>query len=275
MKTEILKPEPMSYGERFVMTFVMVTIVKNLPMITVLLASKKTSTSTLIKDCNLQKTAGDPLVTTPPVNDTTMKSDASTLDTLYTESESPLPTATKLQVTTQRNICIAAYNQNAGYIQGIARAAAVAAGDVTAGIQVVIRCGYKVKKASVPAPRHFKATPKGVGGVEITTKAVGKRASYIRQYGTTTAKGVAPTTIAEVLVSLEADIYVNNLKSGTIYAFREASVLPTKRSTPIVVVPSLALKTATPTIATTSHKVTFSDGAEHYTWSDWIYVIVL
>ena len=41
MKTEILKPEPMSYGERFVMMFTMMAIVKNLPMITVLLASKK------------------------------------------------------------------------------------------------------------------------------------------------------------------------------------------------------------------------------------------
>jgi hypothetical protein len=279
MKTENLirrgGQEPMSYGERFVMTFVMVTIVKNLPMITVLLASKKTSTSTLIKDCNLQKTAGDPLVVAPPVNDTTMKSEAATLQTIYNESESPLPTASKLQVTTQRNICIAAYNQNAGYIQGIARAAAVAAGDVTAGIQVVIRCGYKVKKASVPAPRHFKVTPKGVGGVDIVTKAVGKRASYIREYGITPTKGVPPTTIAEILVSLEADIFVNNLKSGSIYGFREASVLPTKRTTPNVVNPSLAKKTATPTVATTSHKVTFTDGAEHYTWSDWVYVIVL
>jgi hypothetical protein len=150
----------------------------------------------------------------------------------------------------------------------------VAAGDVTAGIQVVIRCGYKVKKTAVPAPRHFKVTQKGIGAVEITTKAVGKSASYIRVYGTTPTKGVPPTTIAEVLVSIEADIFVNNLKSGTIYAFREASILPTKRTTPNILTPSLAKKTATPTIATTTHKVTFGDGAEHYSWSDWVYVIV-
>ena len=60
MKTKNVNPEPLSYGERFVMTFAMIAIVKNLPMITVLLATKRTSTSTLIKDCNLQKTVGDP-----------------------------------------------------------------------------------------------------------------------------------------------------------------------------------------------------------------------
>jgi len=197
------------------------------------------------------------------------------LDTLYNESEASLPTATKLQVTTQRNICIAAYNQNAGYIQGIARVAAAAAGDVTVGLQVVTRCGYKYKKTAIPAPHHFKATPKGVGGVEITTKAVGKRANYIRKYGITSTKGVPTTTIAEVLVSLEADIFINNLKSGCIYGFREASVLPMKKATANVATPSLAKKAATPTVATTSRKVTFSDGAEHYTWGDWVYVIVM
>ena len=204
-----------------------------------------------------------------------MKSEAATLQTIYNESESPSPTASKLQEPHSETFVSTPYNQNAMYIQGIARNAAIAAGDVSVGIQVVIRCGFKVKKASVPAPRHFKVTPKGAGGVEIITKAVGKRASYIREYGLTPTKGVPPTVIAEILVSLEADIYVNNLKSGSIYAFREASVLPTKRSTPSVVVPSLAKKTATPTISTTSHKVTFSDGNEHYTWSDWVYVIVL
>jgi hypothetical protein len=275
METKILKPAPMTYGQRFVTIFAMISLTKNLPMITVLLATKKQSTPTIIKNCNLQKTTGDPLVTTPPVNDTIMKSDALTLETLYNESEATMPTASKLQVTTQRNICIAAYNQNAGYIQGIARAAASAAGDVTVGLQVVTRCGYKYKKTTTPAPRHFKVTANGVGGVEIKTKAVGKRASYIREYGITPTKGVPPTTIAEVLVSLEADIFVNNLKSGCIYGFREASVLPMKKTTANVVTPSLAKKAATPTVATTSHKVTFSDGAEHYTWGDWVYIVVM
>ena len=46
------------------------------------------------------------------------------------------------------------------------RNAAIAAGDVSVGIQVVIRCGYKYKKAGTKAPRHFKVTPSGIGAVE-------------------------------------------------------------------------------------------------------------
>ncbi len=32
METTIEKPKPMSYGERFVMNFIMATLVKNLPI---------------------------------------------------------------------------------------------------------------------------------------------------------------------------------------------------------------------------------------------------
>ena len=64
----------------------MIAIIKNLPMITVLLATKKTTTPTLIKMWNLQKTAGDPLVVAPPVSDTTIKSQAATLETINNAS---------------------------------------------------------------------------------------------------------------------------------------------------------------------------------------------
>lgn len=274
METTIEKPKPMSYGERFVMNFIMASLVKNLPLITVLLASKKTTTPTLIKDCNLQKTLGDPLVVAPPVSDVTIKGQATTLDNTYDGFLGKPPTSTSAQVTTERNICINSYNQNALYIQSIARNAAIAAGDVSVGIQVVIRCGYKVKKTKAPTTKAFKVTPFGIEAVAITTKAVGSRAGYIRQYGTTPTKGVPPTVFAELLFSLEADIVVNNLKSGSIYGFREATVLPIKR-TPTTTPTSLVKKASTPTVASSAHKATFTDGAtSHYTWGNWVYVIV-
>ena len=107
-------------SNKILRTFAMMALVKNLPMITVLLASKKTKTPTLIKDCNLQKTVGDPLVVAPPVSDTTIKGQALTLETTYDNFLGKPPTATSAQVTSARNICINSYNQNAMYIQGIA-----------------------------------------------------------------------------------------------------------------------------------------------------------
>jgi hypothetical protein len=250
----------------------MIAIVKNLPLITVLMATKKTSTTALIKMCNLQKTLGDPLVVAPPVSDTTIKSQAATLETLNNESETNPPTATKLQVTTQRNICINSYNQNAAYIQGIARNAAISSGDVSVGEQVVNRCNYKYKKTKAATTRAFKVTNVGVGAVQITTKAVAVKAGYIRQYGPTTAKGVPPAVIAEDLYTLEVNVYLSNLKSGTMYAFREATILPLSRATTSSTPTTVVKKVATPIVATKSHKVSFTDGTEHYSWSNWFYL---
>ena len=86
--------------------------------------------------------------------------------------------------------------------------------------------------------------------------------------------GVAPTVISDPIFSLEADIHISNLKSGTIYGIREASILPVKRTSATTNTTSIAQKTAAPTVANKAHKATFSDGANHYTWSDWIYVVV-
>ncbi len=83
-----------------------------------------------------------------------------------------------------------------------------------------------------------------------------------------------PAVLAEDLYSLEADVHVSNLKSGTIYGFREASILPLKRSGSNATPTSMVKKLATPTVATNVHKVTFSDGAEHYAWSNWVYVVI-
>ena len=161
-------------------------------------------------------------------------------------------------------------------MQGVANDAAIAAGDVNAGILVATRCGFKIKKEKTINPRQFKAKP-GIGCADISTKAVGKRVTYIRQYGQA-AKGTPPATtvLEELLISLEADIHVNNLKSMGCYAFREAYVLPTKRAKkPSTSTTTVIAKMATPTIATTSKKVTFTDGAEHYNFGDWIYVVIL
>lgn len=276
MKTKILKPEPISYGQRFLMTFIMLSVIrKNIPQIVVLLAENNIKTSDLIKICNLQKTLGDLLVTAPPVNDTTMHAQAASLETINNQFKAVPPTAQSSQVTIARSICITSYNKVAAYIQGIARDAAIASGNVAAGVQVVLRCGYRIKKVSSRSPKHFKVTPVGVGAVNISTKAVGKRASYIRQYGPTTTKGVGPTVIAETLISVESDVYLNGLKSGTIYAFREATVLAVKRTANSGTVTNLTEKTATPSVSTKAHRVTFTDGAEHYVWSDWVYVVIL
>jgi hypothetical protein len=247
---------------------------KNLPKIVVTLDEKNMTTLELISAAQRVKTAGDPAAGSSPVTDTIIHGQVTTLETMYNNSKLIPPTATSSQVSQQRNIVETSYKKIGLYVQGAANDAAIAAGDVAAGEAVVRRCGFKLKKQSIKLPRNFRVIPLGAGSVEISTKAVGDRAGYIRQYGTTTAKGVPPPVVSEPVFSLEADIHIDGLKSGCIYGFREASILPVKRSKKTPSAVSATQRSATPTLTTKAHKATFSDGASHYIWSDWIYVVI-
>ncbi|MGD0710913.1 MAG: hypothetical protein ABR968_06995 [Bacteroidales bacterium] len=249
---------------------------RNIPVIELALEISKMTPLQLASAGNIVKTAGDPLAGSPPVTDAVTHAQAGTLETTYNGTQTKPPTTTSAQVKVAFKTLATTYKKVAAYVLGVANDAAITAGDVNAGIEVATRCGFRVKKAKAPFNRHFKATP-GIGCCDITTKAVAKRAVYVRQYGPTTAKGVPPSILEELLISTEADIHISNLKSAGIYAFREAYVLPLKRpkKTSSTTVTIATAKTTTPTVATTSKKVTFNDGAEHYTFGDWIYVVIL
>jgi hypothetical protein len=248
----------------------------NLSLITVLLANAKANVLTIVHEGQLQKTAGNPLLVNIPVSDAIMHAACGTLETTYNNFKAVPPTATKSQVNQQVNLVVNSYNKNALFIQYASRDAANAAGDINLGIQLALNSGYKIKKTKGAVELGFKVTQAGVGAVNITSKAVSKHACYIRQYGITTAKGVPPEVLSEYLITPEVDIHISNLKSATIYAFREASVLTVKRKAKSGTPTTDTERLATPTIADKAHKPIFIDGtATHYVWSDWIYVVVL
>ncbi|MGD0711034.1 MAG: hypothetical protein ABR968_07600 [Bacteroidales bacterium] len=255
---------------------VLAIIIKNLPLIVVLLAKKTWSTLTLCDDAQHIHTSANPLTNTPPVTDAALHSQATVTMNTYDAYKAVPPTATKSQVTTQRNILINMFNKVALYVQGVARDAAIAAGDVTAGMTVVSGVGFKIKKAAARVPKFFRVVSKIVGTVDITTKVVNAKAGYVRQYGTTPTKGVPPTTLSETIFSLESNVHIDNLKSGSIYGFREAIILPIKK---IPVNPDSVIatgKTVKGTAIFTGHKAIFTEGvATHYVWSEWVYVVVM
>ena len=250
---------------------------KNLSLLTVLTVSVKTPTLDLIHKGTMQKTNGNPLLAAIPVNDTAMAADVSGLQTAYNGFKAIPPTVTEATVSSKKLVVVTAYNQNAGYIQGAARAQALAAGDINVGINLVKESGYELKKTKSPSKRLFKVTNAGPGAVEITTKAVAVHAGYIRQYGPTPTKYVPPlaSAMAELLFTVDVAAHVNNLKSNTIYGFREASILPVGHKTTTPAIPAtVVLKKATPVADTKGHKALFTDGvASHYVWSEWIYIV--
>jgi hypothetical protein len=261
----------------------MATELKNISLITVLTISMKDNNLEVIHDAQMQKTTGNPQLAGIPVNDTTMAAAVTTFQTYNNGYNASPPLYTKAQVNSKKLVVVTAYNQNAGYIQGVARSIAQSAGDVNVGIQLVEGAGYYIKNSHKAATRHFKATNAGPGAVDISTKAVAPRAGYLRQYAPTTALDVTPNSanIVETLFSLQEAIHVNNLKRNTVYAFREAYILPVKRKptggsgSSTAPATTELLKTATPIAATKEHKVVFTDGVvSHYTWGPWIYIII-
>ena len=134
----------------------MTTTKKALPLIVVLGVETKIKTQMLVELCNLQNTSS--LTTPPPVSDPIIKTQAGVLQSTYTKFKGVPPTATSTQVTTARNICITSYNQNAAFIQSAARAAAIAAGDVSVGETLVLTCGFRLKNPKSPTIRGFKVT---------------------------------------------------------------------------------------------------------------------
>jgi hypothetical protein len=251
---------------------------KGLQLITVLTISVKDSAVNIAEHGQLQHTTGNPLLAAIPTNDAAMGTLCTTLLTNYHGYKAVPPTVTKTTVSSKKLAVVTAYNANAGYIQGVARAQAIATGDINVGIGLVQAAGYHIKKTRSATLRGFKVTNAGVGAVDITTKAVAVHAGYIRQYGPTPAKYVPPTAaaMAELLFTVDVAAHVNNLKSNTIYGFREASILPAGHKTPTPnTTPTTAVqKAATPTAATKAHKAIFTDGvASHYVWSEWIYIV--
>ncbi len=253
---------------------------KNLGKIQVLEVSAETPTETLINDALLIHTSGDAVAGGAPITDLVLHGAANTLQTMYTGYHASPPTYTSGQVTTQKNIVVALYNQNVGYMKGVANAAAVTAGDITAGNVVVTRCGFRLKKKGVRGPKIFKGTSTIAGEIDLTTKSVGVRATYIRQYGVTPTKDIPPATPnPEYIISLTADASITNLKSGTIIAIREATIVPVPRKKKTgtgasVSTPPATGRASTPNKSTNAKKAVFTDGAVHYIFGNWIYVTV-
>ncbi|HEX7414048.1 MAG TPA: hypothetical protein VF411_08375 [Bacteroidia bacterium] len=253
---------------------------KNIPKIQVLGVSAQTPTETLINDALLVKTTGDAVAGGAPVTDLVLHGAANTLQTIYTGYHASPPTYISGQVTTQKNIVVAFYNQNVGYMKGVVNAAAVTAGDVTVGNAVVTRCGFKLKRKGLKGTKTFKGTSTIAGKIDITTKSVGPRATYIRQYGVTPTKDVPPVAPnPDFIISLTADASITNLKSGSIIAIREATIVPVPRKKKTgtgssIGTPPATGRASTPNTSTNAKKAVFTDGAVHYIFSNWIYVTV-
>ena len=248
---------------------------KNSSLLTVLLADRATNRLLLAQWAARQNTASNPLLADIEIDDDAMHAmgiNILSLDTKFTATPRQI---TKALVNSGVFTFCTGYNKNATFIQGKARDLVITTGDVNQGINLIENSGYFFKGTKSPIKLGFDLQNEGTGTVSITTKSVATGAGYIRQYGLTSAKGIPPDITYEMLFSMEVDIILTGIKSGTILAFREAAILPISRKAASGTSSTMVEKIATPSVIGKAHHRIFTFGqASNYNWGPWIYIIV-
>jgi hypothetical protein len=227
--------------------------------------------TTLCKTALGTKTAGDADVVAPPVTDTVLHGEAD--DALAVQVQRQ--TNQSKSLTAQGNVLAGkvrvSYADNAAYVETIANKVVRNTGSYDAGVNVVERCGYMIKDKSEPHPRGFEVVESGPGWVHLRVKSVGKRAGYMWRCGITPEKDVKPSSFLPILFTLQSEVVIMGLRSGNMYGFQSASIVPvaqTKNSDPSQ---SISAKKATTSVATKANKTTFTITEDPYQWSEFIY----
>ncbi len=277
MKKKNSKEEPMTYGERFVLTFIVMAITKNLPKINLILLKISDSVDLVIKECLSLKITGVAAMAGCTTTDTTVHNAGNLLQTMLNGTSLKPQLYTSNQVLGQKKIAIDLYNKVINFMKGACNDAAEAVGDVTAGITLANTCGGRLAKKITGTQPDFGVTQSGPGWVLIHAKKIRKgEEGHIFRVAVVSGKGVIPVKGSWLdCFSLEGTIEVSDLTSGTILAINHSAVLPVSRAkTPFVITP-IKLKKATKAAVSAKHHPIFSfTSPDPYIWDGWIYVVV-
>ena len=248
----------------------------NIGLITVLLADTKKSILVMANDGMRQNTTGIIELADIPVEDDDMHTLSTNLIAAFNALHTKPPTGTKAQLNTATSKYTIGYNKNALYIQTAARDAAILAGNVNVGIQIVEQAGFFIKSPKSSTESGFSGQPEGGGIVKVTTKAVAPHCIYIRQYGMVTEEGVVPEKTEEPLIGSEATIFIEGVPKKGVLAIREAYMLPITRKAEDSAPETQLEKKATLKTITSAHRRVFNLNDEtHYKWGPWIWITAL
>ena len=278
METKILKSEPISYGERFVMTFIMMALVKNLPKLSLKLLRVTDPTEFVIKECLGLKTSGVAAMAGCTTTDTVVHNAANLLLTMSNGTVLIPQLYTSNQVLGQKKITVDLYNKVINFMKGACNDAATTTGDITAGITLANICGGRLTKKITSTQPDFGVTAAGIGWVQIHAKKVARgEEGHIFRVAVVSGKGVIPAKGTYVdCYSLEGTIEVTDLTSGTILAINHSGILPVGHGSKIPVISPVKLKKATKMAASKKKHPVFSIASpDPYIWDGWIYVVVL
>jgi hypothetical protein len=277
METTNLNKEHLNYGERFVLTFFMAAIVKNLPKINLIMLKMSDTNDLVIKEASGLKTTGVAAMSGCTVTDTQVHTAAALLQTMLNGTVLKPQLYTSNQVLGQKKVVVDLYNTVISFMKIACNNAAVQAGDITAGITLANTCGGRVAKKPAGAQVDFGVTGSGAGWVQIhAKKAVKGEEGHIFRCAIVSGVGVIPVkTSCYDCYTLECTIQITGLTSNTVLAINHSGILPVGHGGKTPVITPIKLKKAT--LLTTSKKKhpAFNISApEPYVWDGWIWIVI-
>jgi hypothetical protein len=244
---------------------------KRFPKIVVALDIKKMKVLTLCSKANGVKTTGDPDVTNPPLSDAMLSLQAEKVSSIVSLRQSVQKKDLTRQQEAEVETLKTYYEQVGRYVQMVANKVAKDTGSVAAGEEVVLRCGFKLKKKRILPPRTFEIVNSEPGWTHLRIKAVAKNAAYIWRFGITHEKGVIPEIFMPVMVTMVCEVIVKHSFSGIIMGYQVACVLPKGRSATTGTVYSKFGKNAAALEVYKWNKPVVEAGVDPLQWSELIY----
>jgi hypothetical protein len=275
METKIEKQAPISYGERFVMTFIMMSVTKNLPKIDLILLKMSDPNAFVIKQCLTLKTTGNASMAGCTTTDTQVHTAANTLQTYETGANLNPKLYTTSQVNQQKKIAIDLYNKVINFMKGACNDLAVAAGDVNAGHTLANNCGATIAKPKGGDNQpDFGITESGPGWFLVhAKKATTGVEGHIFLCAIVAAKDIVPgSTACKYFVDLEGTIQITDLPSQQVLAINHATILPANHKAATPATPIIKMKKTTKlSVSKKKHPVFSYTSPDPYTWDGWIW----
>jgi hypothetical protein len=275
MKTKIEKPKHLTYSERCVVMFYLLSIMRNPSKINLKLLRVTDPTDFVIKECLGLKTTGVAAMAGCTTTDTMVHNAANLLQTMENGTLLKPQLYTSNQVLGQKKTTVDLYNKVISFMKGACNDASIAAGDITAGITLANECGGRLAKKVGGKQPDFGVTASGPGWVLVHAKKCRKgQEGHIFRVAVVTAKGVVPLKGSWLdCVSLEGTIQISDLSSGTILAINHSAIVPVVRTKSPAVIPTAKTKKSAKTNITDKHHPIFSiTSPDPYTWDGWIYI---
>jgi len=277
MKTIILKPEPMKYRQRYVMTFIMMSLMKNFSKINLKVLKTGAPVDIVIKEALGLATSGVAAMVGCTTTDTMVHNAANLLQTMVNGTILKPQLYTSNQVLGQKKITVDLYNKVISFMKDACNDAVVQSGDITAGIELANICGARIAKKTNSTQPDFGVTASGIGWVQIhAKKVVVGLEGHIFRVAVVGDKGVIPAKESCLdFFALEGTIELTGLTSGTVLAINHSGIIPVGHRSLTPELSPLKLKKVTKmAVSKSKHPVFNITIPDPYVWDGWIYVVI-